>query len=320
MKMEKMYSTPRNVKNLNGRVADSWPFDKAVAQFMFHIENVCNYSQKTAISYANDLKVLSNFLNGMGCGIMSEIDAPVLSEFVLWRREAGVKPQSINRALSAYRTFFDYLCRFCGLSHNPALAIRNLRTAQLLPLFVTEEKMDLLIDNFLPGDSFKQMRTRIAILVFYHTGMRCQELADLSDEKIDFNSCTLKVVGKGNKERFIPFGEELAGEMRKYMILRDVSVSQEKRDRAFMVTDKGERMTSAQIRIIVKIPMMKVLPKIYCHPHVLRHTFATALMNHGASIEAIKLLLGHESVETTAIYEHVSHKRLKDVYNLAFKR
>lgn len=315
-----MQPTPRNVKNLSNYAMKPMSFEEAVRVFLYHIKNICNYSQKTILSYESDFNQIAIFLKSIGCDDVREISPNVIADYIIYKREKGLNPRSVNRHLAAARSLFDFLCRFKGLEVNPAHAIKNLKTAKVLPLFITEEKMDLLIDNFLPGDSFKQMRTRIAILVFYHTGMRCQELADLSDEKIDFNSSTLKVVGKGNKERFIPFGEELAGEMRKYMILRDVCVSQEKRDRVFMVTDKGERMTSAQIRIMVKIPMMKVLPKIYCHPHVLRHTFATALMNHGASIEAIKLLLGHESVETTAMYEHVSSAKLKSVYNIAFDR
>lgn len=315
-----MFPTSRNVKNLSNQGADSWTFETATAKFLEHIEKICNYSQKTILAYAGDLKQVGDFLTDLGLERISEVTPNVIADVIMSQREAGKKPQSINRCLSALRSLFEYLCRFCGVSCNPTTAIKNLKTSHVLPLFITESKMDELIDHHLPADTFKQMRTRVAIVMFYHTGIRCQEMANLMDKNIDLQHDTLKVVGKGNKERYIPFGQELKGEIMKYLIIRDNSILSKNICGNFLRSDNGQALTTAQIRVFTKMALLRVVPKIYAHPHVLRHTFATALMNHGASIEAIKLLLGHESVETTAIYEHVSTKKLQSIYKIAFER
>lgn len=315
-----MQPTPRHVKNLSNCAMQPMGFEDAVKVFLYHIKNICNYSQKTISSYESDFNQMAIFLKSIGCDDVREISPSVIADYIIYKREKGLNPRSVNRHLAAARSLFDFLCRFKGLEVNPAHAIKNLKTAKVLPLFITEEKMDLLIDKYLPGNTFKQMRTRIAILIFYHTGIRCTELLRLRDEDVNFSSQTMKVTGKGNKQRYIPFGDELEVEMRKYIAMRDDAILSRNLSRCFMRTQNGEQMTAYQIRKMVRLPLLRIVPKIYCHPHVLRHTFATALMNHGASIEAIKLLLGHESVETTAMYEHVSAAKLKSVYNIAFDR
>lgn len=315
-----MQPTPRNVKNLSNYAMQPISFEEAVRLFLYHIKNICNYSQKTILSYESDFNQMAIFLKSIGCDDVREISPSVIADYIIYKREKGLNPRSVNRHLAAARSLFDFLCRFKGLEVNPAHAIKNLKTAKVLPLFITEEKMDLLIDKYLPGNTFKQMRTRIAILIFYHTGIRCTELLRLRDEDVNFIAQTMKVTGKGNKQRYIPFGDELEVEMRKYIDMRDEAILSRNLSRCFMRTQNGEQMTAYQIRKMVRLPLLRIVPKIYCHPHVLRHTFATALMNHGASIEAIKLLLGHESVETTAMYEHVSAAKLKSVYNIAFDR
>lgn len=315
-----MQPTPRHVKNLSNYAMQPMSFEEAVRLFLYHIKNICNYSNKTISSYESDFNQMAIFLKSIGCDDVREISPSVIADYIIYKREKGLNPRSVNRHLAAARSLFDFLCRFKGLEVNPAHAIKNLKTAKVLPLFITEEKMNLLIDKYLPGNTFKQMRTRIAILIFYHTGIRCTELLRLRDEDVNFIAQTMKVTGKGNKQRYIPFGDELEVEMRKYIAMRDEAILSRNLSRCFMRTQNGEQMTAYQIRKMVRLPLLRIVPKIYCHPHVLRHTFATALMNHGASIEAIKLLLGHESVETTAMYEHVSAAKLKSVYNIAFDR
>lgn len=285
-----------------------------VTEFLNHIEKVRRYSPRTVETYRFNLSQLVNWceLNNL---TLDSINTRDIAAFVMHLAENGLKANSINCYLSSIRSYYDYCCRFECCTVNPAVGFRDLRTTKLLPKFIPEDKMDYLIDNMLPSDTYKRMRTRIIILMFYHTGMRCSELEKLNDTDIDFNRCCIRVMGKGNKERLIPFGEELRNEIMKYVDMRPQS-----KTCAFIQSISGERLTSFQIRRICSIALCRIVPKELAHPHVLRHTFATVLMNHGARIESIKLLLGHSSVNTTTIYEHVSISYLHSIHKIAFGR
>lgn len=283
-----------------------------INDFLAYIEKVRRYSSRTVETYAFNLYQLSQWCEDNG-KTLDNLDISDISQYVMFLAEVKqLKASSINNYLASIRSYFDFCCRFQGLERNPAAGFRDLRTPKLLPKFIAEKKMNELIDNYLPSNTFKQKRARIIILMFYHTGIRCEELKTLNISDIDMSRCCIHVLGKGKKERFIPFGQELHDSLSDYIANRPC-------DNDYLIQSiSGERLTSFQIRRICSICLQHIVPKELAHPHVLRHTFATVLMNHGARIENIRLLLGHASINTTAIYQHVSLTYLHDVHKLAF--
>lgn len=284
-----------------------------ISDFLTYIEKVRRYSLRTVETYAFNLNQLSQWCEENGKSLDNIVISDI-SQYVLYLADVKqLKATSINNYLASIRSYFDYCCRFQGLERNPAAGFRDLRTPKLLPKFIPERLMNELIDNYLPADTFKQKRARLIILLFYHTGIRCEELKALNVSDVDITRGCIHVIGKGKKERFIPFGQELGDCLSDYIANRPCN------NDYLIQSIGGARLTSFQIRRICSICLERIVPKELAHPHVLRHTFATALMNHGAKIENIRLLLGHASINTTAIYQHVSLAHLRDVHKLAFR-
>ena len=284
-----------------------------VLSFINYIEKIRRYSQRTVSSYRQNLDMFYAWCTD---NHYVDITQKVISEYIIYMMgEKKMQPTSINQHLSSIRSYFDYCCRFEGLAVNPAVGIRDVRTPKRLPSVISEAKMNFLIDHLLPCSDFKRMRTRIIILMFYHCGLRCDELTNLTDADVNLSSCCLHVIGKGNKERYIPFGEELADNIRLYLSMRPMRTNCSQ----FIRTINGDACTSFQIRRICKMALLRIVPEPLAHPHVLRHTFATVLMNHGARIEYVRILMGHASTETTAIYQHVSINYLQKSYRSIFK-
>lgn len=286
-----------------------------VQNFINYLQKVRRYSQRTVKSYAENLSMFKMWLDKNNITSVTSRD---IANYVVYMMETKrLQPTSVNQHLSSLRSYYDYCCRFENVCCNPAAGVRDVRTPKRLPKFITEERMNHLIDNLLPSTDFKRMRTRIIILIFYHCGLRCDELTNLHDNSINLTNDTMKVVGKGNKERIIPFGHELHDEIVHYLKLRAKEVCANCSQ--FIQTIFGTPCTSFQIRRITKIALLRIVPAPLAHPHILRHTFATVLMNHGARIEYVRLLMGHASADTTAIYQHVSIGYLQNSYNNIFK-
>jgi integrase/recombinase XerC len=192
------------------------------------------------------------------------------------------------------------------------------KKAKVLPQFLREGEMDRLLDDLEWSDNYKDVRARTILLLFYEAGLRRSELTGLNDADIDFASGQLKVTGKRNKQRIVPFGEELRNGLLHYMEIRDQQFGGS--CGALFLDDRGRRMTGAQVYTIVRRYLTAVTSLKKRSPHVLRHTFATAMLNNGAGLEGIKNLLGHESVSTTEIYTHTTFEQLKRVYKEAHPR
>lgn len=282
--------------------------------FISYISKVRRYSCRTVKSYAENLQMFSQWLSLNG---VEDVQPKHISSYVLYMMEAKkMKPSSVNQHLSSLRSYYDYCCRFEGVAINPAAGVRDVRTPKMLPMFISEDKMNFLIDHLLPSTDFKRMRTRIIILVFYHCGLRCDELTNLRLSDVSLASNYMRVIGKGNKERLIPFGQELHDEIAHYLQFRNTLCTNSSQ---FIVTTFGTACTSFQIRRICKLALRRIVPDALAHPHVLRHTFATVLMNHGARIEYVRQLMGHASADTTAIYQHVSINYLQKTYQTIFQ-
>lgn len=282
-----------------------------VQEFINHISKVCNYSQQTCKSYSTTLNDFFAYV------AEQEVTPKLIMQYIMHKRETGCSAVSCNQYISAIRSYYDYCCRFEGCALNPAAGIRNLKTEKRLPLFISESAMNNLLDNYLRTDTFKRYRTFLVILLFYHTGVRCSELANIKDIDINITKKYVKIYGKGRKERIVPFGDELCYHLQAYTKMRNAEIQQT--DGHLFVDINGKQLSNFQIRIITKQALLRIVPAKFAHPHVLRHTFATAMMNHGAKIENIALLLGHESVDTTTIYEHVSINYLQSIHNKVFK-
>ena len=232
--------------------------------------------------------------------------------------DKGAKATSVNTALSAVRSFFRFALGRKLVEKDPAHLVEGPRKSKPLPQFVREKEMDDLLDKKEWGSTYKDVRARTIILVLYETGVRVSELTGLDDSDLDFTVGQLKVTGKRNKQRIVPFGEELGAVLQQFIELRNAQVARQ--SGALFLTEKGERMTRGQVYGIVRSNLSQVTTLKKRSPHVLRHSFATAMLNNGAGLESVKKLLGHESLETTEIYTHTTFEQLKRVYKEAHPR
>ena len=246
------------------------------------------------------------------------VTSEAVRQWMMSMMEKGGKATSVNRRLSSLRTFFKFLLRKEYITEDPTQKIVGPKKEKYLPSFVKESDMNRLLDSTEFGSGFKASRDRLILLMFYLTGMRRAELIGLDVRDVDLSASQIKVTGKRNKQRLIPFATELKDAIRKYLQDRDSMFPEA--PEAFFLDDKGKRITEYAVGNIVKIYLSQVVTLKKRTPHVLRHTFATAMLNNDAELEAVKQLLGHESLATTEIYTHTSFEELKKVYKQAHPR
>ena len=232
--------------------------------------------------------------------------------------DGGSGYSSVNRKLSALRSFYKYLLKRGEVTKDPLRKITGPKKKKPLPVFIKESDMDRLLDETDFGDGFVGCRDRLIVGTFYATGVRLSELIGLNDSDVDFSSSQLKVTGKRNKQRLIPFGDELKQTMLEYVNIRNEQTP--RMTDAFFVKENGERLYKELVYSIVKRNLSKVVTQKKRSPHVLRHTFATTMLNHEAELRTIKELLGHSSLATTEIYTHTTFEELKKVYKQAHPR
>lgn len=290
-----------------------------IDSFLEYLSFERNYSEKTVRAYRNDILQFEAFVDKEASELApEEVEAPVIREWVISLMDAGYTSTSINRKLSSLQSFYRFLLLKGLITVDPMLKVIRLKNKKTLPVFVGEKEMDKLLDKADCGGSFEECRNRMVILVFYSTGIRCAELIGLDDKDVDCSTLLIKVTGKRNKQRLIPFGEELKTEIQEYLNKRNETVG--KTSGAFLVKNDGERLTETIVKKIVKQGLSEVTTLKKKSPHVLRHTFATAMLNNDAELGAIKELLGHESLATTEIYTHTTFEELKRMYNQAHPR
>lgn len=290
-----------------------------VESFLHYLRYERNYSEKTIVSYGIDLKEFQGYLNGLDSELKLEnVDSDIVRGWVVKLMESGMSGASVNRKLSALRTFYKYLLKKKMITVDPMSIVKGPKRKKPLPTFVREEDMDKLLDGDLFDDSFEGVRDKLIMTMFYETGMRLSELISLDDADIDLFSNLIKVTGKRNKQRLIPFGENLKCEIQSYVEYRNIAVGC--LCEAFFVRKNGKRLYQMLVYKLVKQNLSKVVALKKRSPHVLRHSFATAMLNNDAELEAVKELLGHENVTTTEIYTHTTFEELKKVYKQAHPR
>ncbi len=290
-----------------------------VEEFLNYLQFELRRSPRTVDDYRTDLGCFEAFFKGLGDEFgWDTVDSDVIRDWMESMIDKGNKAATVCRRLSAVRSFYRFALAHRLVEYDPAHKIEPPKKSKPLPQFLKEDEINKLLDGDMWGDDYKDVRARTIIMTFYETGVRLSELTGLNEESVDFAESQLKVTGKGNKQRIIPFGKELSEGLKYYLSVRNKEVN--RLDDAFFLTEKGVRMTSQQVRGEVKKHLSRVCTLKKLSPHVLRHTFATAMLNHGAGIESVKRLLGHESVSTTEIYTHTTFEQLKRIYNEAHPR
>lgn len=288
--------------------------------FMDYLRFERNRSPRTVGEYQMDLEAFEQYFKSLDATLTFDtVDTDVIRGWMEDMMDRGNRATSICRRLSAVKSLYRFGLSRGLVNHDPAHAIHAPKKHRRLPQFVGEEDMDSLLDNVEWGDTYKDSRTRTILMMLYETGLRVSELTGLDDKDIDFSQRELRVTGKGNKQRIVPFGEELAGQMHKYMQMRD-SQPGCKTDGAFLHNDRGARIAPIKVRQIVKAQLAEVDNLAKRSPHVLRHSFATAMLNNGADLESVQKLLGHASLATTEIYTHTTFEQLKQIYKKAHPR
>ena len=290
-----------------------------IDQFLNYLRYERNSSPQTVQTYEEALREFESYISFRDNGLsLVSVDTDVIRDWMESLMDKGNTASTINKKLSALRSFYRFSLKRKLVEHDPAHCVTGPKKSKPLPQFLREGEMDRLLDELQWDDNYKNVRARTILLLFYETGLRRSELVGLNDADIDFGTSQLKVTGKRSKQRIIPFGAELTKALQDYIATRDLQF--EGKSEALFLNDKGNRITGQQVYDIVRKYLSIVTSLKKRSPHVLRHTFATAMLNNGAGLEGIKNLLGHESVSTTEIYTHTTFEQLKRVYKEAHPR
>ena len=290
-----------------------------INQFLDYLRYERNASPQTVQTYEESLRAFESYLTFRDNGLsLDSVDTDLIRDWMESLMDKGNSASTINKNLSALRSFYRFALRRELVKKDPAHAVTGPKKSKPLPQFLREGEMDRLLDGLEWDSSFNNVRARTILLLFYEAGLRRSELIGLDDKDIDFEAAQLKVTGKRNKQRIVPFGAELAETLKNYKAKRQEEFGET--SGALFLSDKGERISGAQVYQIVRKYLSMVTSLKKRSPHVLRHTFATAMLNNGAGLETIKSLLGHESVSTTEIYTHTTFEQLKRIYKEAHPR
>ena len=287
--------------------------------FLDYLRLERNYSERTIVSYGTDLREFEGYLEKTEAELdFTKVHADVVRNWISELMDEGRTATSVNRKLSSLRSFYRFLLRRKEITVNPMLKIVGLKKKKPLPSFVREKDMNRLLDGLSFDEGFEGCRDRTILEMFYATGMRLSELIGLDDVDVDLSARLIKVTGKRNKQRLIPFGDELAEDLLIYIKVRNDAFPDGVE--AFFIRKNGKRMYPMQVYRIVKRNLSKVVTLKKKSPHVLRHTFATAMLNDNAELRAVQALLGHENLATTEVYTHTTFEELKKVYEQAHPR
>ena len=289
-----------------------------ISKFLDYLTFQKRYSGHTITAYRNDLNSFADSIEAFfELDDALVITRRMISSFIADLAESGITARSINRKLSSIQSFYGFLMKEGLLDSNPAKSIQRPKTSSHLPSVMRSDQVKELFNPELFGNDFEGMRNYAMLSVLYACGLRRDELINLKLSDIDFHSGQLKVLGKRNKERIIPIAEELIQVLKKYIDERNALANSEP---YVFLTIKAQKIYPSLVYDIVKNYLSKVTTMEKRSPHVLRHTFATHLLNEGANLQSIKELLGHSSLATTQVYTHTSLEKLKDVYNHAHPR
>ncbi|NOR46347.1 MAG: tyrosine-type recombinase/integrase [Candidatus Delongbacteria bacterium] len=290
-----------------------------IEEFLKYLKNEKNYSDNTIKSYRTDLVDLLNFIEKKSAEefnikeLTKEKIRPYLRNLIIKK----LSKKTYNRRIASFKSFFNYLFRNNIIDKDVGSTISSIRTEQRLPEFVSSIQMKTIMESFDEGDFFSA-RESLMFEFFYGTGIRLSELYDITVYTINYTKGTISVIGKGSKQRILPISDYIKDKNKKYLQFRKVVLSENSKETDYLfISQNGDHLSKRQIQRIVRDKLKRLATVNKTSPHILRHTFATHLMDQGADIMAVKELLGHESLSTTQVYTHVSLERLKAIYKKA---
>lgn len=273
--------------------------------FLDHLSIERRLSSHTITSYSTDLEQFTAFVNPLE---LQQVQAMEVRKWLISLSDDSIQNRSINRKLATLRTFYKYLLRTGKITENPMASIRMVKTTKKIPHFVRESEMEDLVENRIIATNFSEARDELILFLLYGTGIRLAELISLQNSQINLAAKTIRVIGKRNKERIIPipsFLVELIQTYRQFCAFENAHL---------LLTDKGEPLYPMFVQRLVKKNLGEFSQLEKLSPHVLRHTYATHLLNRGADLNAIKELLGHANLAATQVYTHNSMEKMKAIY------
>ena len=286
-----------------------------IDSFLDYLRYERNYSNYTIEAYSKDLRQFEEYvkLNKESVFVPGDVDADLVRSWIVSLMDEKISPVSVNRKLSSLKSFFKFLMKQGSISVNPLRLITGPKTKKPLPYFIKDKEMELLLDGDGFGEDFEGVRNRLVLEMLYDTGIRRSELIGMRDSDVDSETMQIRVTGKRNKQRLIPFAEGLKNLIQAYTEVRNREVGSE--SGWFFVRKNGEQLSAGIVYTIVKKKLSEIPTLAKRSPHVLRHSFATSMLNNGAELNAVKELLGHSSLASTSVYTHTTFEELKKVYH-----
>lgn len=296
-----------------------------IDRFADYLRYEVNSSPQTVRMYGRVAREWREFLTGGNAGTEFKPSEATVNDVRAWAgrmTREGLTMRSVRAKLSALSTFYEYLCQREGCTQNPVKSVHSGRLPKPLPQFVKPEETSAVLDAKIDNEDFTEVRNRLIVDLLYSTGMRAAELIGLTNASVDTQRGEIRVIGKRNKERSIPFGSELADSLAKYKALRGATVGQDtdKPDAPLLCRPDGQPVYYGLVNRIVHSQLDGATSASKRSPHVLRHSFATDMLNNGADLTAVQRLLGHASLATTQIYTHITYSELLNNYELAHPR
>jgi len=291
---------------------------EAISKFIEYLKFEKRYSLHTLIAYENDLRQFATYVGDTyELTNLDEIQSSIVRSWLVSMMDAGLSPRSVNRKITALKSLYRYAIKSGWVAVNPMHKVSSPKTPKKLPEYIEAEKLDLLLDTAEFSADFNGRRDHLIIELFYGTGMRLSELLGLKIEDVQLNNKQIKVTGKRNKQRIIPMFDTLAQELKTFLSERSAIVTDQ---RQVFVFEDGSALYPVYVYRLVNKYLSQVSTRKKKSPHVLRHSFATEMLNKGADLNAIKELLGHASLSATQVYTHNTIEKLKAAYALAHPR
>ena len=286
-----------------------------IDDFLNYLRYERNYSDDTIRAYSKDLAQFEEYVRERREGMFTprEIDSDLVRSWIVYLMDEKLSPVSVNRKLSSLKSFFKFLMKRGQVSANPLRLVSGPKTKKPLPYFIKDAELEALLDKQDFDEDFEGVRDHLIVEMLYDTGMRRSELVGVRDVDVDYEAMQIKVTGKRNKQRLIPFAEGLKNLMLAYMEIRDREV--EAGSDWFFVRKNGKQISTGIVYTVVKKQLSEIPMLAKRSPHVLRHSFATSMLNNGAELNAVKELLGHSSLASTSVYTHTTFEELKKVYH-----
>lgn len=289
-------------------------------EFLQYLRFTKRFSEHSVLAYKNDLEAINQFAIEQ-----FEISTPrawsymMIRSWIVSLMDSGLDPRSVNRKISALRSFFRFMLKEGMVSENPTRKITGPKTSKKLPVFVDQSATIHLLDHLEFGEDFKGQRDKLIIETFYRTGIRLSELLGLRAKDVDLQNQTFKVLGKRNKERIIPFASNFSVSLSAYLMVRSGLTETENSEYLFCM-ENGEKIYPKYVYRLVNKSISEVCTLTKKSPHVLRHTFATHMLENGADLNAIKEILGHANLSATQVYTHNTIEKLKNIHSQAHPR